>query len=207
LTRDDLERWWTHGDPADRDRIVTHLAECDACIQSYGALMDTREAELPPVTPPATAAAIGRRVPVDAHDSTARRSWHPWQFAGVGAAAALVIAFVFVTGRPSQSPAPDDSAIRSSRLTLLAPIGAVTLPTELRWVSPVAAPRFRVQLIAANGRELHTATVEAERLPLPEDVRQRLEPGQEYRWHVTALDAEGQQMMRSEPGAFVIAGK
>ena len=47
LTREELQRWWDHGSPADRDRVVGHLAECDACGALYGEILD---AEAPPAT-------------------------------------------------------------------------------------------------------------------------------------------------------------
>jgi hypothetical protein len=206
LTRDDLERWWTRGDAADRDRIFAHLAECDACIVRYGALMDARPAETPPLTPVADAVPLGLRVP-DAQPADAwRRSGRAWQFAALGAAAALVLAIVFLPARDSQPPVPD-SAVRATRLTLIAPIGTVAIPAELRWVSPIAASHYRVEIHDAAERELYAATIEGERLSLPDDLQRLLQPGQEYRWRVTALDPEGQPMMRSEAGAFVVAGR
>jgi hypothetical protein len=48
LTRADLTRWRDAPDPADRDRIVLHLAECDECGALYADLMRTRPAAAGP---------------------------------------------------------------------------------------------------------------------------------------------------------------
>jgi hypothetical protein len=111
---------------------------------------------------------------------------------------------------PTMRERPDDRgdlAVRSTRITLVEPIGSAAVPAVFTWTSPIEAARFRVELYDSAQRELLAATVEGNRLRLPEDVRRQLQPGGSYEWRVTALDADGQPMMQSDLASFVVADR
>jgi hypothetical protein len=196
----DLERWWTRGDEADRARIVAHLAVCDECIERYGALMDAQPAEAPPHTPIDAVLPLGRR----AGGRIPWLRWAPWQIAAAAAAAMVLVAVLLSPAVRDQAGDPGELAIRSSRLTLLEPIGRVSSVPEFRWASPVEAARFRVELFDPAGQTIWTAVVETPVARLPEAVHRTLQPRVEYRWRTTALDADGQPMMQSGTSTFVI---
>jgi hypothetical protein len=187
--------------------MVAHLAVCDECIVRYAALMDSRPVEASPQTSLATAVEKGHRVPVSSRErSTLWPGWRSWQVAA-GALAALLTVVVLL---PTMRERPDDRgdlAVRSTSITLVEPVGSAALPAEFSWASPIEAARFRVELYDSAQRELLSATVEGNRLRLPEDVRRQLQPGGSYEWRVTALDADGQPMMQSDLASFVVADR
>jgi hypothetical protein len=205
ITPEELERWWTRGDAADRDRIVGHLAACDECIVRYAAFMDGRPAEAPAGTPAESAAWLGRRVRGTSPVPLVRGlRWRRSQMVAAGAMAALLMVAVLVPALRDRPREPDDLGIRGTRLVLVEPIGAVSAPFEFRWTSPIEAARFRVEISDRNEQPIASSTVAEARWPLPEEIGRQLRPGVEYRWRVVALDAAGEPMMQSELRSFAI---
>jgi len=201
LTRDDLERWLTAGDPRDRERVVGHLASCDECGRLYGEMLEAAPVAVAPehVRLAAELAPAGHR----AFD--ARRSfWLSPRFAA--AAAAAVLLGVLAVPPIVRWASTDDSGVatRGTSLQVLSPVGAISVPPEFRWTSPYAAPRYRVELLDAADRAIGSATVTREQASWSELSRTPPSPGATYRWRVTALDANGAPIASSNTGSFTV---
>jgi hypothetical protein len=200
LTREELDRWWQGDAPAERERIVGHLALCDACGALYGAIVDAQPipaVPAPPADPGLVARAAGARRPP-------RRGWPLVASPGaLAAAAAVLIALLATPGLRERGPAPD--GIRGTSLQPLAPIGATDSPVEFRWTSPLQAAGYRVAVRDGERRlvfELFSATDSAR---LPADRLRQLAPGESYWWDVVALGADGEEIMRAPARSFFVS--
>jgi hypothetical protein len=203
LTREELQRWWREGRPADRDRILGHLAECDECGALYGEVIDTEQVEA------GSAAAFPEVVPrgYRAYRGPGGAWRSPQVLAGLAAAAAILIALIVPALRHSADPdAPVDRGIRGTSLQPLAPIGAVPMPVVFRWTSPVLAARYAVEIRDEGGLEpLFTLSTTSETVALPRDSTGRLKPGRTYTWEVVAFGPGGEEIMRAPARAFVVS--
>jgi hypothetical protein len=201
LSRDELVRWRDEGRPSERERVVGHLAECDACGAAYAELLWAAPAE--PGPPRLDEAAFRARGYAAGQTRPLRflaRS-RPALLAAAVAATAVTGAVLWRLGPPS---APSEAAIRGSAIQALAPVGAVSGPIEFRWASPIVAESYVVEVKDARGRVAATLLAEEERAADPSLDRRLLE-GERYLWTVTALDADGEPLSRSAPQAFVRA--
>jgi hypothetical protein len=204
LTREELKRWWDAGSAEDRARVLTHLAECDACGALYGEVIEGL-----PVSPrwPEDRGLVARAYEAGRTTQTGRRRWSMPALAGLAAAAALLVSLALpvISGRLSAPPAGEDD-IRGSSLLPLAPVGTVELPVVFRWSSPIAASRYIVEL-REDDRVLFRLTSERSGLELPEGSAARLVPGRTYSWTVVAVSAAGEEMLRAVPSTFVMPAK
>jgi hypothetical protein len=201
LTREELERWWQRGDPADRERVVGHLAACDECGSLYGRVIDGLDptaADLPEVR----RALVRRGVRV----YRPARGWWPlprWVVA-TAALTGLVVAISVPLLRTPAAPVTDTPvAVRGSALQALGPVGLVEAPVTFRWASPVTAASYRVE-IRDGDRVLSTLLTGDESVELPAADLARLDPGRTYSWLVVALTAEGDEIMRTEAQRFSV---
>lgn len=204
LTRDELQRWWTHGAPEDRDRIVGHLAECDACGALYAEVIDAQ-----PVTPlaqPADARLQARAYRIHSTPGHAPAVWWWWPRAAlVAAAATFLLAIAVPWFRWSGPVSWRDGGIRGSTLQPVSPIGTVEPPVRFAWTSPVRASRYEVEVRTSDGRLVARFSTTREQLELTPTEQQRLEPGRRYTWIVAAFVADGEPMLRTPAREFVIA--
>lgn len=204
LSRKELERWWTHGDPASRARIVSHLADCDACGARYAELIDQRPPHPADLAP--APRDLVRRAYRLYRRSRPPAAWWPRRWVLAGAAAAILAVAVAVPAlRGPAAPVVDDGRIRGSALQALSPIGVVQPPIRFRWASPIAAARYTVEVRDAAGALLVTLSSDAEIVVLPADRQAELTPGQPYTWQVVATTAAGEEIMRSPPRSFVVS--
>ena len=205
LTRDDLERWCAAGAPADRQRIVAHLAECDACGALLGHVRDALQ-ESP--TPDHDLVASLKTIGYGAYRPARRPApvWRRWGVAAA-AAAALVLVVLFLPMRRGPADTPDESAVRGSSIQLLSPAGSVNAIEEFRWTSPIRATSFRVEVYEAGQRRVSEINVTVEHARPSEDDRRRLATPGAYTWLVVALDQAGLEIMRSKPQEVVVAGR
>ena len=203
LTREELQRWWDLGSPADRDRVVGHLAECDACGTLYGEIMD---AQAPPV---ARAGPVDRSL-IDSAYRVYRAprpqprfwSWPRTAFAALAALIAAAFAIPALKG-PVTRPV-DEGGVRGTTLQALTPIGSVTAPVRFQWSSPVRAARYTLEIREGGQRIVLQVSSTSEDLQLDSEAEGRFEVGPTYTWQVIAFDEDGEEMMRAPPRDFSI---
>ena len=209
LTRDELVRWRDAGSAMDRERVVTHLAACDACGAAYISLLDTVPVEATPVVLRRDDFLSRGELAGGGHGRllglAGRRLARPWPaMAALAAAAVLAVALLpglrntLVTSVPS----PEPDTIRATTLLLVAPVGEATVPFEFTWRSPVQATRYRVDVMDDDRRLLRSLTTNEERAPLTPELQSVLIPGARYQWTVTALDERGERLLSSRPESF-----
>jgi hypothetical protein len=205
LSREELDRWRTHGDPEDRARVVSHLADCDECGARYAELLD----QLPVAAgdlEPAPRDLVARAYRLYPPARSGIRWWsHPWRVAA-GAAAAVILAVAVPALRDHATPiVVDDGGIRGNALQAIGPIGTVRPPVSFRWVSPVMAVRYSVEVRGPGDTLLFTLSSETESVDLPSGRLVELAVGQRYTWQVVAMTAAGEEIMRSPPQPFVVS--
>jgi hypothetical protein len=197
LGRDELVRWRDGGAEADRERIVDHLAECADCVADYAELMRTRPAEsLPSVLDPAAFVRRGHAALRPAASPGRRLAW---RLVPLAAAAAFVVA---LAGPRLWVPTRPEPILRGADFTELTPQGPVRPPIEFRWRTPVKASRYLVEVYDADRQPLWRGEAAGASLSAGPDLERRLQPGREYRWLVTALDARGQTLSVSPLTSF-----
>lgn len=198
LTDDELVRWRDRGEAQDRERVLGHLAACDACRRRLVALVREAPVDAPSAFDPQVFAPRG----LQAYGAAARRTRRTWMgLGGLAAAAALVMAVWLRPGPPV--PPTGTTDIRSTELQAIAPVGRVGAVSEFRWASPFAAARYRLTIRDAADAIVLTLETPAERVTLDESQRARLAPGS-YRWSVDALDASGAVIASSRPATVGI---
>jgi hypothetical protein len=206
LSPEELRRWWEEGAPADRERVIGHLAACDQCAALYERLIDERPLDTALEPPDAALIAAGRGVyRRDQPATAATRPARPMRWIGIAAAAAavLVLAVQFY-GRPDPLVPPADETVRSTAIQPLSPDGAVSAPFVFAWSSPVQAPRYELTVRDGRGMSVWTVTVEATRLEAPAELLMRLASGEEHTWQATAINLRGERTVQSPPRRFVV---
>jgi hypothetical protein len=198
LSPDELRQWFERGQAADRERVITHLADCDACRRSLSALATATEIESTPSLTVAEAVPKGYAARRPAPGLKGRSAWLRPAY-GLAGAALVVLAVVWLS-TPGAGP-DDGGAVRSSELLAVAPVGA-TNATEFRWESPFEATRYRVSIRDGNDGLVHFATVTASPLLLDDQTRRRLKAGESYTWQVEALGRTGDVIAESKPATF-----
>ncbi len=143
LTRDELVGWRDAPNPADRDRIILHLAGCDECGALYADLMRTRPATAGPETlePAAFIEAGAKAGPVRHRVVSLPRILVPL------AAAAIVI--FGVTTLLKREPASFRGA--DHEVTLAAPSGTIDSgEVSFRWTATPDTPAQRLLIYALD---------------------------------------------------------
>jgi hypothetical protein len=204
LTREELQRWWDNGLPADRDRIVGHLAECDECGRLYAEVIDAQPVDaagVPAPEPAVTARAYRAFTP----SATTSRTWSTRSIVVYAAAAALALAASIPVVRIVRDRwQGDDGTIRGTSLVALEPIGVAGRPIQFRWASPVNAPRYTVEVRDQDRRLVLTIPTTALEVTLTSDQAGALPTGV-YSWQVVASTAEGDEIMRSPAATFSVS--
>jgi hypothetical protein len=205
LSREELRLWAARESPADRERIVGHLAICDECVVLLGEVMDERPVALSSTSPAASPELITRGY--DAYRRTPSTVRPIGRWAPLAAAAAIVVAVTatIVWQRSGAPPIPSSNEIRGSDIQPLSPSGTVDQPLIFRWASPVAATTFLLEIADEGGRLVHAERVPREEAPASAALLARLKPGTRYTWTVVALDARGEPILRSSPQSFTLA--
>lgn len=207
LTLAELTRWIDEGRADERERVLSHLASCDAC---RAALADMVRMQLPAVQSTRFDARDFVTKGHDAYPGTTRNAtrWN-WRMAvaASGVAAGLLLAAVVIPPlfRTASESGTIPAETRGGDVRLIEPSGEVRAPFEFRWASPVAASRYRVSVFGAGHRVIYTESSRIERLPVPPDLRARLSQGGEYTWSVDALDAADSRIVVSSRQPFTIA--
>jgi anti-sigma factor RsiW len=215
---------------AERAAILAHVDGCPACgaeaalARSFGAErvdgdeesdVARIEARLAGTAASESTAAAPARVlawrPKRAHAGPAGAArWARW------ASAALVLVAVGLAYRATRGPSlPDlpppgpDDVVRAAAVEPVAPVGEIPgVPGQLEWRAVAGAASYRVELLDVADESIWTATAPAAAAPrveLPEAARFALRPRASYAWRVTALDADGSELARSERIEFAVA--
>jgi hypothetical protein len=100
---------------------------------------------------------------------------------------------------------PGDATVRGATIQALAPAGAVALPVEFRWSSPIAPARYEVTVFAASREALWTWSVTDQRAAAPPELLEKLRAGDELTWQVTAIGERGERLIQSAPQRFVVS--
>lgn len=200
LSPDELQAWFEFGRAADRERVVGHVAECDACRKALA--MMTAAAE-PQVSTPIVRVeeAVPQGYAVRAASQPKRSTGWAWlrpAYALAGAAAAIVAVLWIATPRSVEF----DNAVRSSELTTIAPAGP-TNALEFRWASPFNAARYRVTVRDAAGTLVFSGETTGSSLAADEATRGKFATMVDYSWTVTALEASGEVIAESRPQRFL----
>jgi anti-sigma factor RsiW len=206
LTRADLTRWLDEGRADERERVLSHLASCDACRT---ALAEMVRMQVPAVESTRFAArdfvARGHAAYPGTIGGAARWKWPAVAVSGLAAALLLAVLSISPLLRTTREPATIPAETRGGDVRLIEPSGGTRVPFEFRWSSPVAASSYRVSVFDAGHRVIYTASSRSERLPAPADLRARLVAGADYTWSVEALDAGDSRIVGSSPQRFTIA--
>jgi hypothetical protein len=197
LSPDELQAWYERGRADDRDRVIGHLAECEACRKALSALAITTEplqAEPAITVAEVLPAGYAARKP-----ATAKSSWAAWLRPAYALAAVVVLAILWVTA-PGRSGS--ENVVRGSELLAVAPIGPTNV-LEFTWASPFDAPRYRVVIRDAAGTLVFSGETTAPPLVIDPAIRGKFATMVEYSWTVSALDAAGEVIAESKPSGFL----
>jgi hypothetical protein len=197
LSIDELRRWLETPSETDRGRILKHLATCEPCASRYAELVRTI-GEPVTETPADVSAFLARGRAMRPPQRTA--AWWAARLVPLAAAAAALL-FIVAMPRP---PVDTGVVTRGGSLRAAAPQGTIAAPLEFRWESDVAASRYLIEVVDGSGRRVLEARTDASPYRLPEDSREPLESGVDYRWMVTALDPRGEPLATSALTTFRI---
>lgn len=208
-TRDDLRRWREHGDPADRERVVGHLAVCDECGALFGEVLDERPLEIVAThAAPAEIRAAGYAAYRTSASTTGRViPWRtPWATA-LGLAATIALAVLISPMLRPETPLvpPREPTVRGLTIRTISPAGTVATPFSFQWSTAADAAAYEILVRDARGALVWSARITTTPADALRDLQERLIPGQEYSWQVTAFDTRGIRITQSAPQAFVVA--
>lgn len=185
-------------DPAERERLVDHVAACSACaeelrlMRSLGPWSESLAARL-------TEAGEAPRVPPPRALRARRRLFRPLALAAV-LAAAVGGAVLLRQNLPLLPTTPEVERGAAAAEVSPEPDSVLQAPPEtLRWAAQAGAVRYRVKLYDEEANLLWNGPASRQpRVPLPPAVRNRLHPGAAYFW---VVEVEG-PVQRRQLGAF-----
>ncbi|HEX9901253.1 MAG TPA: zf-HC2 domain-containing protein [Acidobacteriota bacterium] len=130
-----------------------------------------------------------------------------WGAAAAGAVA-LIVFVILVTRPPRTAPTftlSGDDTVRGQAIGLISPRGDIAAtPVFLEWSPLAQGAEYTVSLF--DQQRLWSETTQECRIRLPEEVRQRMVPGQTYSWQVKAFSPQGALTAISSRLRFKIAG-
>ena len=121
-------------------------------------------------------------------------------------AAAVLATSLAVPYVASLSTANRQAIFRGGRIRPLAPIGAVERGAEFGWSSRVIPARYRLEIGDSSGVVLAWDTTDS-RAALSPNAWQRLRPGVDYWWSVTAVDTAGRRLSVSPRARFSVRAR
>jgi hypothetical protein len=208
-------------DDSERRRMTAHVETCSYCRAELALYQSFEAATIEPAETAAVSeitALLGARAPEifgresrssAARTSTAKVPWwrNRWDTAwlrpvALTAAGVLVVAAIGLQFRhgtqPALHPADDQSIMRSSSVTVIAPVGDLTAtPTRIQWEAVSGAAKYRIRLLEVDRNELWAAESSGTSIDLPADVRARIVPGKSLLCQVVALASSGAGMAES----------
>ena len=200
LTRDELASWRRTAAEADRDRIVGHLAACDACAGMYADIIRDAVDERPAHFNAADFRDAGYRVLAPTRRPLLLR---PRVLFPLGVAAALVAAvWVPTLRRTVDVPATPAQVMRGGAPVTIAPSGEVSGAVEFRWTAPAGADRYAIEVKDQAGRRVFYRETRDDRLAVDAAAVAALPQGTRLLWTVSTLDGAGEPIAQSAPRAF-----
>lgn len=193
LTRDDLLRWRDTPSPADRDRIVLHLAACDECGALYAELMRTRPAAAGPeaLEPAAFIKAGAGAGPAPRARIIRPTRWMTLRRFAIPLAAAAVV-ILGVTTLLKRDPGSYRGGDGEPQLS--APSGTVdSAALAFEWTAPpdTPSPRLLVYALDEPSQPVVDAKNAASPFRLTSEQAARLRPGIDYRWMIEFTTRDG----------------
>ena len=201
LKAEELKRWVEEGDPAERERILSHLAQCDRCGTALVEIVRTE---------PALAGAtrldvrafveagnrLGPKVP---EETRSRWIWAP------ALAAAIVLVSLALPLFQEQLLQPEPSsrpAMRGAAMELLSPVGEVEMPFEFRWTETDSD--VLIEVFDAQRKPLFSHRTSGNSLAIPDALKSELVVGDTFYWMATRLDPSGQTTASSALQSFTV---
>lgn len=179
-------------DPAVRQELEHHLADCGHCLALVGLLSRERHASATESTSPRVVAQARARKTA----APARR----WRLAPQWAAAATIVLAVPLLVQISRSPdggvegqgRPAPTATRASApeaasLQVLAPRAGTAVESQhvqFRWTAVAGSPYYDVRIVTDDGAVVVRQRVDGTAWQLPDQLQ--LQPGAEYFVHIDA---------------------
>lgn len=190
LTRDDFVRWRDTPNPADRDRIVLHLASCDECGALYAELMRTRPAAAGPeeLEPAAFMKAGAGAGPAPQARILRPAAWRRFALP-LAAAAVVILGVTTLLRRDSGSFRGGDNEVQLS-----APSGSVdSAALTFQWTPLPDTPSQRLLVYALDDPSLPVVDAKNVTSPyrLAGEQAGRLRPGIDYRWMIEFTTRDG----------------
>jgi len=191
-----------------REQFEEHYFNCPSCFQQ----MEERDALI------STIKSRGAWI-FKGEAESAQRDWVPawkralasftprqWATVGVAAAALLLVVFGVLPQFRGSSPQfvlSETEVVRGESLTLMSPIIDVrSVPTYFEWKSLGQDVEYKISLL--NGAPLWSAVTRDSRIVVPEEIRQRMLPGQRFAWQVRAFSKRGTLIAVSSKVQFQI---
>jgi hypothetical protein len=218
-----LERLLAPDAPRD---LVEHLESCSYCRTEVELLRTfyaepRNEAESEAIR---TITERLRRMPpfvVATAPAQSTEPWWRWLFqtrwlspAAMAMAGVLIAVAVGVewrqSGRPEiHAPNPQgQGALRSGSFEVIFPTGDLReVPTAIRWQPATGAMRYEVRLLEVDRHEVWKTTAADPQADIPAQVQALILPAKTLVLEITALDAAGREVARSEPARFRLLQK
>jgi hypothetical protein len=149
------------------------------------------------------------REPAEARDPWWRVFWRaswlsPPALALAGILVVVAVGLQMRNGPPGlRPPRPDNEVLRSNAISVIAPSGDIPqAPGEIRWQAAPHAARYEARLLEVDGAELWKGETSETRIEFPAAVRARVVPAKTLLCQVSAFDASGHLVARSETVPF-----
>jgi hypothetical protein len=202
LTRAELESWHRTAIEAERDRIVGHLAVCDACAATYAAIVRAHVDEAPSHfdTRDFREAGYGALAPAPRRRFVLR----PGLLVPLAAAAAILLAIWVPSSRRADHSGQRPPQVMRGAGTpqTLAPSGDVEGAIEFRWTAAPGADRYAIEVKDQTGRRVFYRETRDERLTSDPEIAAILSRGGSFTWTVATLDGAGEILAQSTPRSF-----
>jgi anti-sigma factor RsiW len=193
LTPEELRRWRDEGAEVDRQRVVTHLAECDACGARFAELVRTPSpGALPVRLRPEEFRPRGHRA--FAHRQPGLMRWPALHPALAIAATLIVVAGIAALLAPDERSSNPVVRGTTASVVLQAPVGVVTdvSAVSFEWAGEsTSGYRLRVFDLSAPATPLIDRDVTGLGYDPTQEERARLRPGGTYHWFVEYQTAAG----------------
>ena len=201
FTEAELKRWSVNGPGADRDRVMSHVVECSACMHAYSA--SVRENRLVQTDASEDLSEFVQAGYASRHRGAQSKLFTMAKWV-VPIAAAAAIAVAVSLPRLRQIPTPSNQiSLRGVAVQPLSPQGDSANIAEFRWMSSVSASKY-VITIGEQTAVITTADSSGTTWrPSPQQIAS-FKPGHTYWWTVVALDEQGSVIVSSEKQPFTV---
>ena len=201
FTEAELKRWSESGPGTDRDRIVSHVVECFACMTAYSeSIRDRKQVEI------GSGEDLGDFVQAGYASRNRGGKAKLFTMAKWAVPLAAAAAIAIVISIPRLKPTQESSSqihFRGPALQALSPQGDSATVSEFRWASSVSASKY-VITVGENATVLMTANSPEPRWSASPQLIASLKPGHAYWWSVTAIDQDGSTIVSSDKQPFTV---